>query len=379
MAFDFSTLITDRSPEDLQALRDMLAVPMSDWTAEQLAEFNQAVSKGAYNYTDLNRVTACMDYLNERLTALGYETGYHPIIVHPETPPPTPTLPEGYTELEYIESSGNQYIDTGYIPDYTMGLEMSVEFLPGENAALFGARDYANQSDPKSNTLFSISDGKLRSDYYGSGQTSQSVFRGKLQVQRAKNVTVINDSETLNNSESSTGSSAPYSLFLLCANTGGVAGLFLPAKLYRCSITNSSGDVRTYVSCKSPSGEAGLYDLAHAQFYGNAGSGSFTAGPEVPTPEPEPTLDPYTWYEGDIPTASQMQRYLANVAALRGVLELPEDTVALPADLTGLTQEEANTIEDILGTINTYLLALQSILRRCGAVVCGGPELYFVN
>ena len=73
MDFDFSTLITDRAPSDLELLRDLLSTPMSDWTAEQLAAFNQAASKGAYNYTDLNRVTACMDYLNERLTALGYE------------------------------------------------------------------------------------------------------------------------------------------------------------------------------------------------------------------------------------------------------------------------------------------------------------------
>ncbi len=69
MAFDFSTLITDRSPEDLQALRDLLATPMADWTAEQLAEFNRAASKGAYNYTDLNRVTQCMEYINKRLVS----------------------------------------------------------------------------------------------------------------------------------------------------------------------------------------------------------------------------------------------------------------------------------------------------------------------
>ena len=49
MAFDFSTLITDRSPGDLQALRDLLATPMADWTAEQLAEFKLAKSKGANN------------------------------------------------------------------------------------------------------------------------------------------------------------------------------------------------------------------------------------------------------------------------------------------------------------------------------------------
>ena len=70
--FDFSTLITDRSPADLELLRDMLATPLEDWTAEQLAEFNQAASKGAYNYTDLNRVTEAMDYINEQLVGNGY-------------------------------------------------------------------------------------------------------------------------------------------------------------------------------------------------------------------------------------------------------------------------------------------------------------------
>ena len=74
-----------------------------------------------------------------------------------------------------------------------------------------------------------------------------------------------------------------------------------------------------------------------------------------------------------------MDVYLSNVAALRAVLDLPETTPEVPADMDRLTQSAANAIEDLLGIIHTYLLALQSILRRCGAVVCGGPELYFVN
>ena len=87
--FDFSTLITDRSPSDLELLRDLLSTPMSDWTAEQLAEFNQAASKGAYNYTDLNRVTEAMDYINGRLVSYGYSTTYH-----------TVEIAEGRTEWE---------------------------------------------------------------------------------------------------------------------------------------------------------------------------------------------------------------------------------------------------------------------------------------
>ena len=72
MSFDSSTLVTDRSASDLELLRDLLSTPMSDWTAEQLAAFNQAASKGSYNYTDLNRVTQAMDYINNQLVGYGY-------------------------------------------------------------------------------------------------------------------------------------------------------------------------------------------------------------------------------------------------------------------------------------------------------------------
>ena len=62
-------LITDRSQSDVDALRALLSRGKANWTAEQLAAFNQAASKGAYNYTNLNRVTQCMEYINKRLVS----------------------------------------------------------------------------------------------------------------------------------------------------------------------------------------------------------------------------------------------------------------------------------------------------------------------
>lgn len=77
------TLITDRMESDLTELKSLLSRPLDDWTAEELAWFNDAVIKGAYNYTDLNRVTAAMEYLHGLLTGYGYATGYTPVIVEP--------------------------------------------------------------------------------------------------------------------------------------------------------------------------------------------------------------------------------------------------------------------------------------------------------
>lgn len=70
--------MTDRTPEDVLALKGLLSRPMGEWTAEELEGFLSASHRGAYNYTDLNRVTAAMEHLHRRLTDLGYATGYIP-------------------------------------------------------------------------------------------------------------------------------------------------------------------------------------------------------------------------------------------------------------------------------------------------------------
>ena len=110
----------------------------------------------------------------------------------------------------------------------------------------------------------------------------------------------------------------------------------------------------------------------------NAGTGVFIAGPEV-TPS-IPTLDPYTWYEGDIPTASQMAQYLANVQALQDVIT-GAYTVSLPSSMALLTYVGANNIEQLLAEINAYLTALQAVFLRSGMTwaVSGGPGFYFSN
>ncbi len=53
------------------------------------------------------------------------------------------------------------------------------------------------------------------------------------------------------------------------------------AKLYSAQIYTGDKLERDFVPCVNPSGEAGLYDLAGGQFYGNILSGSFTPGPAV--------------------------------------------------------------------------------------------------
>ena len=87
--------------------------------------------------------------------------------------------------------------------------------------------------------------------------------------------------------------------------------------------------------------------------------------------EPTETLDPYTWYESDVPTVSLLARYRDNVAAVRGVLRLPEGTPETPKTMRRLTTAEANSIEAILLALNFILNQIPAAVRHCGVTVCG--------
>lgn len=345
MSFDFSTLITDRSQADLQAMRDLLSTPMEEWTAEQLAAFNLAASKGAYNYTDLNRVTACMDYLNERLTGLGYQTGYERVQV-PHQGGGGSVLPEGYTQLEYIQSSGTQYINTGVKAKPT-NLRVTMDFAytaAHDAASLFGSSTGSNWSVvPYGNPVF----------YVG---TSPSLLQQTTAINTKYALDVSANSGTLTVNLNGSIQTAAYSgnlesataITLFAHNVAGSVQQICSMRLYQAAMYLDGEKVRDFVPCLNPQNISGLFDLVNGQFYANAGTGIFTAGPEIP-PAPEPELpDPYTWYETDDPKISQMMQYLSNLVNLCNVLTLEPK---LPEQIVNLTTDGANQIEEALSLL----------------------------
>ncbi len=68
-------LVTDRVGADAAALRALVERPMEEWTAAELAWFNGAAQRGAYNAADLNRVGAAVGYLSGELARRGYLIG----------------------------------------------------------------------------------------------------------------------------------------------------------------------------------------------------------------------------------------------------------------------------------------------------------------
>lgn len=71
MALSDFNLITDRTQEDVERYAELKAKYLHGMTDAEKAEW-ETFLKGAYNYTDMNRVESAVEYVANRLTEAGY-------------------------------------------------------------------------------------------------------------------------------------------------------------------------------------------------------------------------------------------------------------------------------------------------------------------
>lgn len=64
-------LITNRTSQDVARMKELQAKGLANMTAAEKAEWS-TVSRGAYNYSDLNRVENAVKYLADQLNSCGY-------------------------------------------------------------------------------------------------------------------------------------------------------------------------------------------------------------------------------------------------------------------------------------------------------------------
>ena len=207
----------------------------------------------------------------------------------------TPTiLPSGYTQLEYIKCEGAQYINTGFIPTGNTRLILDFQLDRKDGQALFcGGRTAASGSDPVSYTaFFGNSAGTIRRDYYGASKTTTKSWNAgdRIVFDANKNITTINgDSTLLSNFTLNTSSTSimPIVLFTTCYQASSDSSITLSDsnwayyKVFSCKIYDNDILTRNFLPAKNSSGTLGLYDTLNSKFYTNAGTGTFTAGPNV--------------------------------------------------------------------------------------------------
>ena len=217
-------------------------------------------------------------------------------------------LPNGYKQIDYIESSGTQYIDTGY---YWQNENIEIDFdgtvlTNASSQSLFGNEEYTSSSGTNRNFagIPHGSNGNY-SIYLGSssqGNVSAALgtrFNLKIVTSVDKKVEVYkNDSLiftktyggsvlTKQNAYLSSNTSTNVGNIFIFSNhnssrgsSNGATQLVSSMQVYHFKLVDNSNVVRDLIPCYNNStSKAGLCDIANNNtFYGNNGSGNFSYG-----------------------------------------------------------------------------------------------------
>ena len=247
-------------------------------------------------------------------------------------------LPDGYTQIEYVQGSGTQYVDTGVKLNGNLRVSASIELDDAGGNVISGVLG-ARQKESGSFILWKYNDG-FRFDYGSElkefGSFSQSTL---YEIDLNGNTGTVNDYSVAASAASFTSSLDVYLLGV--NNYGEVDRRICIGTLYSAKIYDDGALVRDFVPCKRDSDNAaGLYDLVGKSFYGNAGTGSFTAGPVV-----SPPADQLEYYANDSDATG-------STLPTEGVQGEAVTVAECDFKLSGHTFREWNTLQD--GTGTTY-------------------------
>ena len=210
-------------------------------------------------------------------------------------------LPIQYQQVEYIESTGIQYIDTKIVPETHPDLYVEIkgnytkivdtdQFIFGSNK-ITGPYVLMGQSFKYGNNGFiSQMGGGGTEKTLSAADTNNHVFCLNIKLSQA-----AIDSKIVELSKNINGISYTYYIFTKNKYNNEPSSL-ANFKMYYCNISENSIKIRTFIPCYTTTtvtnvdgeicneGTAGLYDLVEGKFYTNKGDktkGDFVCGPEV--------------------------------------------------------------------------------------------------
>lgn len=188
----------------------------------------------------------------------------------------THDLPSEYTEYEYIEGTGTQYINTGYAPN--SNTEVIAKFMrtsnQGYNAAEFGCREPSYGKAFASGIYWawgSASDktGSYNPDYCYGPDTVRVNLAGVYDLNNTKQV----------NFGTVTWTAISYPFFLMARNNTGTAERIGKIRFYYfAAYENNVKQIELIPAMRNSDSVLGMYDTVNNTFLTNAGSGSFVGG-----------------------------------------------------------------------------------------------------
>jgi len=186
------------------------------------------------------------------------------------------TLPNEFTQVDYIQSSGTQYIDTG-VKAYGLSTNYEIEFAP---TYLFDFNFLLSARENSSSRRFDLGWGSSGYGYLGYNNGSLA-FSGlaltKTKITKNQDKYYVNDEYI--DKVTLVDYSTPVNLTLFANNNNGTLANYAHAKLYRLKLYEYDRLIRDFIPCyRNSDNVVGLYDIVEGNFYTNKGTGVFTYG-----------------------------------------------------------------------------------------------------
>lgn len=185
--------------------------------------------------------------------------------------------------VEWIQSSGTQYIDLGRAPSNNTRIKCTVSGYDIETNGtnfLYGARRTTSSADQFGMRL--INNANYRCFFYNSNFNFEKdvSFSGKILIDHNKNACTIypDAGEPVTASGISGTFTCNYNMYLFAENRNGVAQI--PASVYFYGLQWYESDVLVadYVPAIDDNGVAGVYERVSKTFLYNSGTGDFSHG-----------------------------------------------------------------------------------------------------
>ena len=171
--------------------------------------------------------------------------------------------PKSYTEVEYIESDGTKYIDTGFTPNQDTRVIIDFEMQDRNTASGIIGCGFGYT------TMFTIrvssSSDTFISDYGSSyANTSKIKATGRFVIDKNKGNVTINDSLIFKQTSADFTATSTMLLFAMYSSSGSLYGCL--GKLYSAKIYDNNVLIRDYIPVVWSNGDIGLYDKLEKTF-----------------------------------------------------------------------------------------------------------------
>lgn len=180
-------------------------------------------------------------------------------------------LPDNVEQLEYIESTGTQYIDTGVFPSNNLKINIKACYTNSNSSYMLG-------SDNAYNAGIHI---RLDSKYIG-------IFGGSImntgvvsQVNVPVTITLQNNKIYVDGQQKGSGSTqdvskySKSSIYVFCTHRGGEAKYNASMRLYELQMYDGDTLIRDFIPILDENNVAYLYDKVEKKSYYNSGTGTF--------------------------------------------------------------------------------------------------------